>query len=88
MSENPNIEKSKTVTYSEGILMELRRLADSDDINLFDAFIAYAEEIDVEIEEITEHLDAGAMAILRQAAMEANRVRKCVGIQASALEFE
>ena len=84
MSENPNIEK----TYSEAILIEIRRIADRDDVSLFEACAIYAEEIDIEVEELVERLDGGAIAMLRQSAIEDNRVRQCVGVRTDALEFE
>ena len=46
------------------------------------------EEIDIEVEELVERLDAGAIALLRQSAIEDNRVRQCVGVHTDALEFE
>ena len=84
MSENPNIKK----TYSEAILIEIRRIADRDDVSLFEACTIYAEEIDIEVEELVERLDGGAIAMLRQSAIEDNRVRQCVGVRTDALEFE
>ena len=84
MSENPNIEK----TYSEAILIEIQRIAERDDVTLFEACTTYAEEIDIEVEELVERLDGGAIAMLRQSAIEDNRVRQCVGVRTDALEFE
>jgi hypothetical protein len=84
MSENPNIEK----TYSEAILIEIRRIADRDGVSMFEACTTYAEEIDIEVEELVERLDGGAIAMLRQSAIEDNRVRQCVGVRTDALEFE
>ena len=84
MSENPSIEK----TYSEAILTEIQRIAERDDVSLFEACTIYSEEIDIEVEELVERLDAGAIAVLRQSAIEANRVRQCVGVHTDALEFE
>ena len=59
MSENPSIEK----TYSEAILIEIRRIADRDDVSLFEACTIYSEEIDLEVEDLVERLDAGAIAV-------------------------
>ena len=84
MSENPNIEK----TYSEAILIEIRRIADRDGVSMFEACTTYAEEIHIEVEELVERLDGGAIAMLRQSAIEDNRVRQCVGVRTDALEFE
>ncbi len=84
MSENPSIEK----TYSEAILIEIQRIAERDDASLFEACTIYSEEIDIEVEELIERLDAGAIALLRQSAIEDNRVRQCVGVHTDALEFE
>jgi hypothetical protein len=84
MSENPSIEK----TYSEAILIEIQRIAERDDVSLFEACTIYSEEIDIEVEELVERLDGGAIAMLRQSAIEDNRVRQCVGVRTDALEFE
>lgn len=84
MSENPNIEK----TYSEAILIEIRRIADRDEVSMFEACTLYADEIDLDVEELVERLDSGAIALLRQSAIDDNRVRQCVGVRADALEFE
>jgi len=84
MSENPSIEK----TYSEAILIEIQRIAERDDVSLFEACTIYSEEIDIEVEELVERLDGGAIAMLRQSAIEDNRVRQCVGVHTDALEFE
>ena len=84
MSENPSIEK----TYSEAILIEIQRIAERDDVSMFEACTIYSEEIDIEVEELVERLDGGAIAMLRQSAIEDNRVRQCVGVRTDALEFE
>ena len=84
MSETHSIEKN----YSEAILIEIQRIAERDDTSLFEACTIYSQEIDIEVEELVERLDAGAIALLRQSAIEDNRVRQCVGVHADALEFE
>ena len=69
-------------------MIEIQHIAERDDVSLFEACTIYSEEIDIEVEELVERLDAGAIALLRQSAIEDNRVRQCVGVHTDALEFE
>ena len=75
-------------TYSEAILIEIQQIAESDTVSLFEACTVYCEKLDMDPEDLIERLDAGAIAMLKQSAIEDIRVRLCVGVHTDALEFE
>lgn len=74
--------------YSEKILAEMVKISERDRVPLFEACVTYCEEHDMDTEELCHWLDDASVRLLRQSALDSNRVRKCVGVPESALQFE
>lgn len=75
-------------TYSEQVLETVIQISYRDRCSLFDACITYCEERDIEVEELISWLDAAAIKMIRQSALDSNRVRKCVETKPDELDFE
>lgn len=66
------------MSFSEDILVHLKKIADDDGLNLFEAAAQYCELHDIDPDELIESLDSGAVAQIKAAALVGNHVRKCV----------
>lgn len=75
-------------TYSEELLVELTSIMNRDRVPLFEAVVTYCEEKDLEVDEVVSWLDENVVNMIRQSALDTNRVRKCVEVKANALQFE
>lgn len=75
-------------TYSEQVLESIMNISGRDRCSLFDACVAYCEEQDIEVEELVAWLDPHAIKMIRQSALDSNKVRKCVETKPDELDFE
>lgn len=64
--------------YSEKVLGQIVQIAERDQVNLFEASVQYCEEVDIEPEDLAEHLDKAALEQIRVAAVEGMHVRRSV----------
>lgn len=71
----------------ETILAEIMDIAKINREDLVSACASFCEEWAIDMETLYESLDATAIDIIRQDALENNRVRKCVAVADDALHF-
>lgn len=69
---------TQTTSFSERIIVELQAIAERNRTGIFEACGDYCEENDLDESELISHLDKNAVEMLKQAAIDEGRVRKCV----------
>lgn len=75
-------------SFTEKVLHAMNIIRERDRCSLIEAYTTYCEDHDLDVEDILEYLDKNAIQLLRQDAIEHNKVRHKIAQRESALPFE
>lgn len=72
--------------HSEKILLKVMQIMEEKDLDMIEACVEFCSEFDLDTEEFVKSLDVHMIERLRFAAIQDNKVRKCVAQREATLE--
>lgn len=77
-----------TGNIQEKIIIELSRIMDEQNCEIFEAAVLFCEDEEIDIDDFIKNIDDVTLARLRQNAVQERMVRKCVhNVKSRGLDF-